>query len=230
VSASIRTYAILGIVVVVSLGMMIFFHFFPVSVIGDLAGIPAVVALFGALFKLGRDSIAHERKLHLQEAENLFTIGATSHMANVAFEKRVSFCQEYTDAVNAALEMLFIRGAHEAALDEANNLLNVRLRWNLWLPLEIQTELIKFEGALREIGSQSWLLRELGPDEDRREVAKKAHRTFAAVMGWKTWQNEPVTEDVAAEKIIEGLQQVLGIRELTRMRTTLVNRAIAGLE
>jgi hypothetical protein len=60
-----------------------------------LAGLPAIAALFAALFQLSRDSIAFDRSVRLEEAKNRFTVGATSHMAIVAFDKHVQFCEEY---------------------------------------------------------------------------------------------------------------------------------------
>ena len=50
-------YLGLAIIFLASLAAATFFHFFPVGVVGDLAGIPAIAALFGALFLLARDSM-----------------------------------------------------------------------------------------------------------------------------------------------------------------------------
>lgn len=63
-----RIYAALAVVFVASLAAATFFHFFPVSVVGDLAGIPAILALFGALFQLSRDRISYDRSVRLEEA------------------------------------------------------------------------------------------------------------------------------------------------------------------
>jgi hypothetical protein len=220
---------VLATVFVASVVLTIFLYHLQFAVVSEVASLPAVAALFAALYQLARDRIAYDRAVQLEEARNFFTIGATSHMANVAFDKHVAFCQEYTDAVNQALHILLRRGPNEVALDEATKLLQVRVKWNVWLPPEIQTDLIKFEGAVRQIGSGAWLLRELGPHPDREETVKKTYGTFAAVMGWGDWRGEPVTQEVAAEKIIAGLQTVLGIKELTRLRTTFVKRAIDDL-
>jgi hypothetical protein len=197
--------------------------------VGDLAGIPAILALFGALFQLLRDSIAYDRSARMEEAKNRFTIGATSHMASIAFDKHVSFCEEYTQAVNDALQTLFRRGPHESVLEDANKLSGARAKWNVWLTPEIEAELVKFESALRTIGANAWLLGELRADEDRTDPIKEAYGTFAAVMGWETWRGVTVTRDLAAEKIIDGLRSVLGIGELTRLRTALVKHAMESL-
>ncbi len=183
-----RRYVALAVVFVASLVAATFFHFFPVSIVGDLAGIPAIAALFGALFQLSRDSIAYDRSVRLEEAKNRFTVGATSHMANVAFDKHVQFCEEYTAEVNRTLTFLFRRGPHGDVLQHANALMDIRTNWTVWLTPEIETQLVRFEGALRTIGAQAELLADLRADEDRAEPIRRAYGTFAAVMGWEAWR------------------------------------------
>jgi cadmium resistance protein CadD (predicted permease) len=132
-------YVYLGcaIVFAASLLAIVIFHYFPVSVVGDLAGIPAIVALFGALFQLSRDNIAFERSLLIEETKNRFAVGAMSHMANVAFDKHVLFCEEYTTAAYGAMATLFRRGPHEDALVEASTLSDIRLKWTVWLAPDV---------------------------------------------------------------------------------------------
>lgn len=223
-------YAVLAVVFVASLAAATLFHFFPVSIVGDLAGIPAIVALFGALFQLSRDSIAYDRSVRLEDAKNRFTVGATSHMANVAFDKHVQFCEEHAAEINRTLTFLFRRGPHGDVLQHANTLMDIRIKWTVWLTPEIEARLIGFEGALRTIGAQAELLAELRGDEDRAEPIRRAYGTFAAVMGWEAWRGEPVTRDLAAEKVIDGLRTVLGISELTRLRAELVKHATDNLK
>jgi len=225
-----KIYIGLSVVFVASLVAAAFLHFFSVSVVGDLAAIPAILVLFGALFQLSRDSIAYDRSVRLEEARNRFTIGATSHMAIVAFDKHVGFCEEYTKAVDSALETLFRRGPNEDVLDNADTLSTIRTKWTLWLTPEVEDGLVKFEGALRTIGAQAWLLGELRANDDRADAIKQAYGTFAAVLGWETWRGEAVTRDLAAERIVEGLRNVLGIKQLTHLRAELVKRALDNLK
>jgi hypothetical protein len=169
--------------------------------------------------------------IEMEEARNRFTVGATSHMADVAFDKHVQFCEEYTAEVHHALAFLFKKGPNADVLQNATALMNVRTKYSVWLSPEIETQLEKFEGALRKIGANAWLLGELRADEDRTDAIKEAYGAFAAVMGWEKWQGEAVkTRDVAAEKVIEGLRKVLGISELTRLRAELVKRATDNLK
>ena len=67
------------------------------------------------------------RKTHeieMEEAKNRFTVGATSHMANVAFDKHVQFCEKYTAEVKRAVAFLFSRGADANVLQHANALMD----------------------------------------------------------------------------------------------------------
>jgi len=205
------------------------FHFFPVNVVGDLAGVPAIIALFGALFQLSRDRIAFERSTRLEEEKNRFTVGAMSHMANVAFDKHVAFCEEYTAAANHAMLTLFRKGPHQDALVEAGLLADVRIKWDVWLDPGVVAELGKFEAALQTIGANAFLLKDLRADDDRTEAVAKAYGTFAEVMGFETWEGKPVTKDRTVEKVIDKLRKVLGIYELTRLRSELIGRASAQL-
>jgi len=64
---------------------------FPGGTMRDLAAIPAIGALFSALFQILRDRLAHERALTVLGLQNSFAIGAMPHLANVAFDKHVLF-------------------------------------------------------------------------------------------------------------------------------------------
>ena len=128
---------------------------------------------------LARDLKAFElnlQKAHAverDEAKNRFTVGATSHMADVAFDKHVEFCEDYVAEMQRALTTLFRRGPHQEALIHADSLSIIRERWTVWLTPEIETELGKFEGALRTIGSHTWLVKEAPNDPDRASASMK---------------------------------------------------------
>lgn len=177
-----------------------------------------------------KSALARAQAIEIEEAKNRFTVGATSHMANVAFDKHVQFCEEYARGVNKALLTLFRRGPHGDVLADAHALSVLRGEWTLWITPEIEGQLDNFERALRRIGAQAQLLKDLRADEDRTDAIKQAYGTFAAVMGWENWRGEPVTRDVAATKVIEGLREVLGTADLTRLRAELIDRASDSLE
>src|SRR5216683_7388179 len=87
-----NTYVALGVIFVVSVTAIVL----PVgATIRVVAAIPAPGSLCAALLQVFRDTIAPERALWIIEAQNSFSIGATSHVAEVAFDKSALFCEEY---------------------------------------------------------------------------------------------------------------------------------------
>uniref|UniRef100_UPI00356A2641 hypothetical protein n=1 Tax=Pontibacterium sp. TaxID=2036026 RepID=UPI00356A2641 len=79
----------LAVIIAVSIGVT---FFAPIGeVYKGVAALPAIGGLFAALFQLLRDNAAHERAVELQSSQQLFNLGATSHMANTVFDKHVEF-------------------------------------------------------------------------------------------------------------------------------------------
>jgi hypothetical protein len=184
---------------------------------------------------LARDLKAFElnlQKAHaveMEEAKNRFTVGATSHMANVAFDEHVLFCEEYVAEMQRGLTTLFRKGPHQEALTHADRLSGIREHWAVWLTPEIETELGKFESALRTIGSHAWLVKEAPNDPDRGVSIHEMYGKFAEVVGLARWEGKEITGEIAVTTVIRKLRRVLGIDELTQLRTELVKRALNNL-
>lgn len=102
-------YTALGVVFVAAV-------FLPSPAVRRWAESTAVVSVLGFLFQVARDSIAHERSLRILESQNAFSIGATSHMAGVAFDKYSEFCEEYVKEMYEALTTLTREGPRQSAL------------------------------------------------------------------------------------------------------------------
>jgi hypothetical protein len=213
------TAVFVGAIVVVSL---------PVTdVVRTLAAVPAVGALLGALLQIARDRIAHERSLLVLEAQNSFSVGATSHMANVAFDKHILFSEEYASEMFQALTSLFTEGPGKKALPHAYALHEIRRKWAVWLTPELETSLEGFERAIRKIGANAGLLEHMPGDT---ATIHEMYLLFAEVTGEKEWQGKPITGDVAVATVIGRLRKVLGIDELTLLRSEFVKRAVKNLK
>jgi hypothetical protein len=108
---------------------------FIITAVAAIIGSGLGTAIVGAWFKNRFDAQLQETQnrfdAQLEETRNRFTIGAASHMANVAFDKHVEFCEKYTAAVNGALNTLFRRGPHQDILQDADKLVGTRLEWTL---------------------------------------------------------------------------------------------------
>lgn len=74
-----KIYVGLLIVFAASASAAFFFRSFPANTVEMLAGVPAIVALFGALFQLGRDSMAHQRSVQLESHKALLQRDSRIH-------------------------------------------------------------------------------------------------------------------------------------------------------
>lgn len=194
-----------------------------------LASIPVVGSLVAALFQILRDQAVHDRQLLLLDAQNRFSLGATSHMASVAFDKHVQFCEEYVAEAQRTLGTLFREGPTEDVLKHTGNLYSLQQKYALWLTPKIEEDLELFESALRKIGANAHYVKIAPQAEDHGQRIAEMYKTFADVMGSKLmgseWHGEKLTEELAISMVIRRLRGILGIEELTAIRTALVDQA-----
>ncbi len=141
---------------------------------------------------------AHQRSVLIAEMQNAFSMGATSHMAAVAFDKHIGFCEEYIDAMSNALQTLIQEGAREKPLD-ATDFFRIRQKWALWLTEDIETKLDQFEHLITKIPSEAPVLDTYG-----------AH----------------VSIETSVKSVIRELRKILATEELTALRSELVVRSL----
>lgn len=201
------------------------------TVVRELSGIPAVGALCFALYQIARDRIAFDRSLVVQELQNSFSIGATSHMAIVAFDRHVAFSEEYVSSMYEVLTTLFQKGPCDEALRGAASLLEIRKRWSLWITKQLEVELEPFEAALRKMGAAAWVNEAAPGGQGHSERINLMYREFVEVMGSKVmgaseWEGKKITNDVAIHTIIDKLRVVLGVDELTNLRAKILSQAM----
>lgn len=169
------------------------------------------------------------------EANNRFSLGASSHMANTAFDKHVLFCEQYVAEVQNTLSTLYRDGPRDSALAHAHTLYNIQEKHRVWLTRDIEQNLEQFEKVLREIGAGAGYVEAVrgsgNPDDGvaRAETIKRIYQEFAKVIGLPEWQGEKLTEESTTSVIIQKLRDVLGISELTSLRKAIVAKAIQCL-
>ena len=190
---------------------------------------PGVAALFGALFQLLRDHASHERQLELREREQLFSLSVTSHMAQIAFDKHAAFCEEYVARVNKGVIELYRDGPSEKATTIVFELSNIRQKHAPWIPPDVLERLKPFEGAIWDVGISSKFLGEAGEVPDRAARVVKMHKTFSQVLGIPLSAAEERPE-VRVDHILAHLQDVLGIKELSKLRAAVVRNAMRSLD
>jgi hypothetical protein len=222
-----RTYLALSIVIGIS---MVLYIILPAGAIRTIAALPVVSALCAALFVILRDRIAYERAMLTLEVQNSFAIGAMSHLANVTFDKHVLFCEEYVEEMFNTLNTLFIRGPHRDVLQHADVLVGIRRKWSTWLTPEVQGQLEQFEVAIRKIGNNERLVSDFQELDQRHKLIGEMYTLFAEVIGQKEWQGKPITGDLAILSVMGKLREVLGIDELTVIRSRLIKLAANSLK
>jgi hypothetical protein len=159
---------------------------FVFSLIGSAVVAPASVGLW----KLLSDQWIERQK-------NTFSVGATSHMATVAFDKHIGFCEEYAEEMYKAPHTLVKDGTTEEPLDP-RRFSRIRQKWALWLTHEIDKKLEQFELTITQI------IGGLAQDVDA---------------------NGPVSNERSITRNIAYLREVLRTEELTALRNELVIRS-----
>jgi hypothetical protein len=131
------------------------------------------------------------------EVQNAFSVGATSHMATVAFDRYTSFCEEYVGEISRALYTLIQDGPAYRPMS-AVDFSAIRQKWVLWLTRDIEVQLDRFEGDLLRLGADA---------------------QFFGADGSPEWNEQD------AKPIIAYLRDTLDVEKLTALRKDLVARS-----
>ena len=223
---TVSTYLVLTIVFVLSVVITLLL---PVNEVArGIASFPAIGALIGALYQRFRDEALYEKERSLLRQQQIFNLGTTSHMANVAFDKHVEFCEEYMKEVHETVTTLFKEGPTKNALEHVSRFWELKRKYAAWISKDIAVKLEPFENAVHDIGSLSHLKDALGDtDPDgRRKAIQKMYSVFRDVMHM---ENIPVSEN-AAEDVKEKIRSILNIDALTEIRGALIAQALSSLD
>jgi len=190
------------------------------------ASTPGVAALIAVLYQLIRDEAAYERQLEIQQEQQVFSLGAMSHMANVTFDKHVLFCERYIAEVDSVIRTLFREGPTKDALGHAANLASIRREFSAWITDSINEQLEPFEQELRNLGAATGFVvstqDEPDYDRQRRERVEIAWEKFNKIL---TIKGEAPDETVAVETVKSKIRQILGIDELVELRQRFIQNA-----
>lgn len=197
--------------------------------ISGMIVLPGIGALVGALFQIARDSAAFEKHKHLQTDQQVFSLGASSHMSTVAFDKHVSFCEAYLSEVHETIGVLFHEGPTEKAMECAYKLFALKRKYAAWIPKSVALKLEPFENAINEIGVKTHLVSALGAEsgEARSNALDESYNVFANVMGMEKLKEDAPDhkEELAVENVKERVREILGINELFEIRNFIIKRA-----
>ena len=202
----------------------------PISdVLKGVMALPGIGALVGALIQIFRDSSEYERKKYLQLDQQIFHLGANSHMSTVAFDKHVEFCELYMAEVHETIGTLFREGPTKQAMDCAGKLFGLKRNYAAWIPKSISLKLEPFENALHKIGALTHLVGALGRGdaEERSKAIDESYNLFTGVMGLgKLKETAPdQKKEIAIENVKEEVRSILGINELFEIRNFIIKRS-----
>lgn len=153
---------------------------------------------------------------------------AGSHMAIVAFDKYVQFCEEYTDLFREKLRGIIQTGPHENAMGYSADLARLRTRWALWVTSEVNTLLERFEKVLMQMGSDAHLSApELAASvPNRAELIQRMYKAFSDLLELGNWNGEEANKDLAVATMMNLLKETLGTEQFGLLRQLTVNRAL----
>jgi hypothetical protein len=202
--------------------------FLPIPELGKIVtASPAAVALIAALYQILRDESKFIKEQRLKEEERLHALSVSSHMAIVAFDKHAEFSEKYLEVMRKGLNELWAKGPCKEALDLAEKLKEKRLDYAAWVTVDTREALFPFEEALTMIGINKVLLSDMPVGSERSAMVAQAHALFGQVMEFNKGTQE---KEIGVSKVIERIQDLLGINELTKLRRQVIKGANKALE
>ena len=186
---------------------------------------PIPIALMAVLYQIFRDNAAFERELIKQNENNDFILSATSHMANVAFDKHVEFAEKYLKAAQEELKKLRPVGQNgDIAQKAARRLFEVREEFGAWVTKEIREALEPFEHALLKFSAHADALEKHSPGISQPKIVEDFFAIYKKLKDVKDDERNAVAEE-GETCLIENLQAILGIPDLTQLRKRYIERA-----
>mgnify|MGYP005841964433 CR=1 FL=1 len=225
-------YGALSFLVVI--GIVLFFFAAHSEILQIITAIPLVGALVAILVQILRDEAAYHKTLMVEQQKHQNAIATSSHMATVAFDRHVEFCEAYVTGVYGALSTLMRGGPTEGVLEDAGNLVDIREKHALWVTPSIEEALMPFEQALRTIGANAYLVEAIRTDirqaDQRQKALDEMYNTFAQVMGFSNWAGKELTEELAMRTLVGKVRAVLGVQALTDLRRTAIEKAHSSIK
>lgn len=224
-----KIYVGLALVLVCSFGAAVYFP--AEDILRGVYASPGILALFGVLYQIIRDQSAHERNLELQKKQQIFNLGATSHMANVAFDKHVEFCEIYMKEVHNTVVTLYREGPTEKAMNHASEFHALRQEYAAWLTDEINEQLFPFEQALRSLGAnEHFITKTINVEQYQESRSKRIDKVYDEFKKLLTLDEKDKPDpEIAVEAVKKKVRGILDIEDLVQLRKSLISEAIKAV-
>lgn len=189
------------------------------------------LGMVGGLFQLLRDASQQEHLRSAQIREHAFGV-ATSHMAEVAFDRYATFCDEYIAAVHDIAGELFREGAGRKTLTGAARLVAIQQRHAAWIDKKTRDNLNAFEQQLRSLGATAEYVKTADGAKDPGvgPAIKKQYDLYKQILNIEPRQG-PVNDDevpLAIDEAIEKVRQLLQTEGLAKLRRGLIDDATSA--
>lgn len=222
-NSQIKNWSIYIFLIIILISSFLFAYFLPVDeIFKGIAAIPGIGALCFSLYKSWKDE-------QLQNKQQDFILGTASHMAEVAYNKHVFFCEEYVDRLQKGLQEIYRDGASKNSMIIGRELVNIRQKHSAWLTKKIESELRPIETALIEMGAKENLLDYQGVGEERSKTVERVYRLLGLVLGHEKSENDEESK-MAIDEVIEIIREILGINTLTELRLEATKLALSRLK
>jgi hypothetical protein len=175
-----------------------------------------VAALLGAVFQIVRDNAAFERELEMKRQDRAFVLSPAAHMAQIAFDRYIVFCEEYLKTLWEILPQLVSEGPSVKVLDMSRRLMKLREKHGLWVPPDVVKKVAPFENALWTIGAKS-ISKDLVTSEAMFALFQEVLDLTKAPDG--------TSSELVYHRVLTELQARLGIAELTVLRIAALKEA-----
>lgn len=191
------------------------------QILKGFIALPGVVSLLTVLHKAWKDE-------QLQNERHDFALGTASHMAEVAYDKHVLFCEKYIERLQKGLQEIYRDGPSKNSMNIGRDLVNIRQEHSAWLTKEIERKLRPIETALIEMGAREHLLDHQEAGEQRNATVERVYRLLGLILGHEGARNEEESK-CAIDEVIEIIRDILGIEALTALRVEATKIAIERL-
>jgi hypothetical protein len=197
------------------------------DVLRGIVASPGLTALFAALYQILRDAAAFEKERFLQKEHQAFTLASASHMAQVAFDKHVQYCESYMEELYETMTTLFREGPTKQAMEHAARLFTLNRKFAAWIDQTTALRLKPFEDAVWKIGTLAQVESALrgGDHKARSKAIDEMYGIFSEVL--HTDKNKTnVKSEIAVEHVKQQIRSILGIDQLIGLRSKVLNDAI----
>lgn len=167
-----------------------------------------------------------------QRIESSLAVGVMSHMASVAFDKHIEFCEAYLKEADQALAELLMNASAKTTLDSVGKMAEIRRKYGLWEDKQTGEFLTKFQKALSEI----WMIdrkierseRAMLTFEQRQSLVTDFFNRLQTLVGIVP-EIDVGPDGITRERVLQFLRSRLGADDLTKLRFHHLNRAVSDV-